>query len=145
VVALIGVHALRSHQVRSLTLDQLDLANQRINLGTVRRRLDPFTAAALAAYLDYRHQRWPDTGNQHLLLTRRTAHERGPVSAYWLTRLFDGLPATAARLREDRILEEARAAGGDQLHIAAIFGLSAKPALRYAKTVWPEPTEQKPT
>jgi hypothetical protein len=30
-----------------------------------------------------------------VLLTRRTAHERGPVNAYWLTCLFDGLPATA--------------------------------------------------
>jgi hypothetical protein len=138
VVALIGIHALRPHQVRSLTLDQIDLPDQRIDLGTARRRLDPFTAAALAAYLHYRHQRWPDTGNQHLLLTRRTAHERGPVSAYWLTCLFEGLPATAAQLREDRILEEARAAGGDPLHIAAMFGLTAKPALRYAKAIWPQ-------
>ncbi|GAA2350170.1 hypothetical protein GCM10010170_039550 [Dactylosporangium salmoneum] len=146
VVALIGVHALRPHQVRDLTLDQIDLPNQRINLGTARRRLDAYTTAALAAYLHYRHQRWPDTGNQHLLLTRRTAHERGPVSAYWLTSLFDGLSATAAQLREDRILEEARAANGDPLHIAVMFGLSAKPALRYAKTVWPgEPAEQKLT
>ncbi|MER5326901.1 hypothetical protein [Streptosporangium roseum] len=142
VVALIGVHALRPHQVRSLTLDQVDLPNQRIDLSAGRRRLDPFTATALAIYLDYRHQRWPDTGNPHLLLTRRTAHERGPVSAYWLTSLFDGLLATAAQLREDRILEEARAAGGDPLHIAAMFGLTAKPALRYAKTVWPEHSGQ---
>ncbi|BEL12833.1 hypothetical protein Q0Z83_110240 [Actinoplanes sichuanensis] len=136
VVALIGVHALRPHQVRDLMLDQVDLPNQRIDLGAGRRLLDPFTATALTGYLDYRHERWPDTGNPHLLLTRRTAHERGPVSAYWLTRLFDGLPATAAQLREDRILEEARAADGDPLHIAAMFGLTAKPALRYAKTVW---------
>jgi hypothetical protein len=77
-----------------------------------------------------------------LLLTRRTAHERGPVSAYWFTSLFDGLPATAAQLREDRILEEARAANGDLLHTAAMFGLTAKSALRYAKTVWPERSEQ---
>jgi integrase len=133
VVALIGVHALRPHQVRTLTLEQIDIPDQRIDLGTARRRLDPFTAAALAAYLNYRHQRWPDTGNQHLLLTRRTAHERGPVSAYWLTSLFDGLPVTAADLREDRFLEEARAANGDPLHIAAMFGLTAKPALRYAR------------
>lgn len=138
VIALIGVHALRPHQVRGLTLDQVDLPNQRINLGADQRRLDEYTAAALTTYLHYRHQRWPDTGNPHLLLTRRTAHERGPVSAYWLTCLFDGLPATAAQLREDRILEEARAVGGDPLHIAAMFGLTAKPALRYAKAVWPQ-------
>lgn len=142
VVALIGVHALRPHQVRGLTLDQIDLPNQRIELGAGRRLLDTFTATALTDYLNHRHERWPDTGNPQLLLTRRTAHERGPVSAYWLTRLFDGLPTTAARLREDRILEEARAADGDPLHIATMFGLTAKPALRYAKTVWPEEARQ---
>jgi hypothetical protein len=32
----------------------------------------------------------------------------------------------------------ARTADGDPLHIAAMFGLTAKPALRYAKTIWPE-------
>ncbi|MEV6299566.1 hypothetical protein AB0M02_09195 [Actinoplanes sp. NPDC051861] len=124
-------HAAQVHQ-------RPDLTGQRIDLGTARQRLGPLTATALTAYLHYRRQRWPDTRNQHLLLTRRTAHERGPVSAYWLTSLFDGLPATAAQLREDRILEEARAANGDPLRIAAMFGLTAKPALRYAMTVWPE-------
>jgi hypothetical protein len=136
VVALIGVHALHPHQVRTLTLDHIDLANHKIDLGNGRRRLDAFTAAALTDYLHHRRQRWPDTGNPHLLLTRRTAHERGPVSEYWLTSLFRGLSATAAQLREDRILEEARVADGDPLHIAAMFGLTAQPALRYTKTIW---------
>ncbi|GIE91466.1 hypothetical protein [Actinoplanes regularis] len=56
----------------------------------------------------------------------------------WLASLFDGLPATAAQLREDRILEEARAGGGYPLHIAAMFGLTARPALRYAKAARPQ-------
>ena len=42
----------------------------------------------------------------------------------------------ATQLREDRILEEARAADCDPLHIATMFGLTAQPALRYAKTIW---------
>jgi hypothetical protein len=67
---------------------------------------------------------------------RRASHDRGPVSEYWLTSLFRGLPTTAAQLREDRILDEARAAAGDPLHTAAMFGLTARPALRYAKTIW---------
>jgi hypothetical protein len=45
---------------------------------------------------------------------------------------------TQPKLCEDRILEVARTADGDPLHIAAMFGLTAKPALRYAKTIWPE-------
>jgi hypothetical protein len=141
VVALIGVHALHPRQVRSLTLDHIDLANHKIDLDNGHRRLDAFTAAALTDYLHHRHQRWPDTGNPHLLLTRRTAHERGPVSEYWLTSLFRGLPTTAAQLREDRILEEARVAGGDPLHVATMFGLTARPALRYAQAVGPGPAE----
>ena len=40
------------------------------------------------------------------------------------------------------MLEEACAAAGDPLHIAAMFGLTAKPALRHAKTVWPQSAEQ---
>jgi hypothetical protein len=133
VVALIGVHALRPHQSAAETSTRSICPTS-----ASTSALDPFTTTALTDYLHYRHERWPDTGNPHLLLTRRTAHERGPVSAYWLTSLFDGLPATAAQLREDRILEEARAVDSDPLHIAAMFNLTAKPALRYANTIWPE-------
>lgn len=137
VLALIGVHALQPIQVRRLSLEHLDLPNQRLRIGAIDRAVDPFTASAVTDYLDYRHQRWPHTSNQHLLLTRRTAHEQGPVSEYWLASLFRDLPVTLRRLREDRILEEARAAGGDPLHIATMFGMSGKAGLRYASTVHP--------
>ncbi|MGN9912741.1 hypothetical protein ACTMTJ_34925 [Phytohabitans sp. LJ34] len=50
VVALIGVHALRPHQVRSLTLDQIDLPNQRVDLGTPD-----------GAWIRSPPQRWPPT------------------------------------------------------------------------------------
>ncbi|WP_179155050.1 hypothetical protein [Microbispora sp. GKU 823] len=36
------------------------------------------------------------------------------------------------RLRMDRILEEALACGGDPLHLALVFGLGTKTAIRYA-------------
>lgn len=137
VLALVGVHALQPHRVRRMTLDELDLPNRRVDLDGVRRSLDPFTVQAITSYLGYRHDRWPGTSNPHLLLTRRTAHEHGPVSEYWLSGRLRGLPATLRQLREDRILDEARAAGGDPLHLAAMFGLSAKPTLRYAQTVHP--------
>jgi hypothetical protein len=138
VLALIGVQALHPNQARHLHLDHLDLPNAELDLDTGRRTLDPFTAEAITAYLNYRRQRWPGTANPHLLLTRRTAHEHGPVSASWLAGLFRGLPTTLRRLREDRILDETHATGGDPLHLTVMFGLSAKPALRYAQTVHPQ-------
>lgn len=138
VLALIGVRALHPHQARHLRLDQIDLPNRRLNVTGTHASLDPFTTESIAAYLAYRHDRWPHTANPHLLLTRRTAHERGPVSEYWLAGRLRGLPVTLRQLREDRILEEAHATGGDPLHLATMFGLTAKPALRYAQTVQPD-------
>lgn len=137
VLALTGVRALHPHQVRHLKLDEIDLPNRRLTVAGTRAPLDPFTTESIATYLRYRHDRWPQTANPHLLLTRRTAHERGPVSASWLQARLHDLPATLRQLREDRILEEARATGGDPLHLAAMFGLTAKPALRYAQTLHP--------
>jgi hypothetical protein len=138
VLALIGVHALFPHQARGLLLDQVDLPNHRIGLDGGDRTLDPFTADAIAAYLDYRHHRWPDTSNPHLLLTRRTAHEQGPVSEYWLSSLFRDLPTTLRQLREDRILEEAAITGGDPLHLAVMFDLGTRAGMRYAYAGHPE-------
>jgi hypothetical protein len=137
VLALIGVRALHPHQIRHLRLDEIDLPNQRLNVAGIWSSLDAFTLEALTAYLTYRHHRWPQTANPHLLLTRRTARERGPVSASWLAGRLRGLPVTLRQLREDRILEEARVTGGDPLHLATMFGLTAKPALRYAQAVHP--------
>ncbi len=148
VLGLIGVQALLPNQVRRLRLDQLDIANRRFQLDGVDRTLDTYTVAAIESYLDYRHQRWPHTTNPHLLTTRRTAHEQNPVSEYWLVCRLHGLPVTLRQLREDRILDEAHASGGDPLHLAAMFGLTAQPALRYAKTVLPgltAPTGHEPT
>ncbi|MEV7043698.1 hypothetical protein [Amycolatopsis sp. NPDC051061] len=137
VLALIGVHALQPNQVRRLSLEHLDLPNRWLRTGDVDRAIDPFTASAILDCLAHRHDRWPHTSNPHLLLTRRTAHEQGPVSEYWLAGLFRGLPVTLRQLREDRILEEARATGGDPLHIASMFGLGAQTGLRYASAVHP--------
>jgi hypothetical protein len=136
-LGLIGVQALSPKQVRCLRVDHLDLSNRRFRLDETERTLDRYTAATIESYLVYRHNRWPHTTNPHLLVTRRTAHEQNPVSEYWLASRLRDLPATLRGLREDRILEEARASGGDPLHLAVMFGLTAKPALRYANTVLP--------
>jgi hypothetical protein len=56
------------------------------------------------------------------------------VSTFWTKNALRGHAATLERLRRDRQLEEALAHGGDPLHLAAVFGIDAKTAIRYATT-----------
>ncbi|MEO3891900.1 hypothetical protein [Nonomuraea sp. B5E05] len=58
--------------------------------------------------------------------------ETGPVSKVHLTESFRGQAATLERLRVNRQLDEALARGPDPLHLAAVFGLDPKTAIRYA-------------
>jgi hypothetical protein len=46
--------------------------------------------------------------------------------------VFSHLDATLERLRVDRQLDEALSCGPDALHLAAVFGLDDKTAIRYA-------------
>jgi hypothetical protein len=82
--------------------------------------------------LDYRRTRWPNSANPHLLVNQMTALELGPVSGHWIDVGFRGQEATLERLRVDRQLEEALTHGPDPLHLAVVFGLDEKTAIRYA-------------
>ncbi|MGP4090489.1 hypothetical protein [Streptomyces sp. KR55] len=55
-----------------------------------------------------------------------------PVSHVWINDVL-GIPAR--RLREDRLLHEAEATGGDPRRICDLFGLTVGAALRYTATV----------
>ncbi len=132
IVALAGVHALQPHQIRALQLSDIDLPNRRLRTNDSDRPLDEHTAAAVNEYLTYRRARWPRTANPHLLVTRRSAHGTEPVSRYWLIKQLRGLPVTAQRMREDRVIEEGVATRADPLHLAAVFDVSVGTALRYA-------------
>jgi hypothetical protein len=57
----------------------------------------------------------------------------GPVATLWGKKELRGQAATLERLRVDRQLEEALAHGPDPLHLAAVFGLDPKTAIRYAE------------
>jgi len=58
----------------------------------------------------------------------------GPVSTiYFAKTKLRGQAATLERLRVDRQLEEALTHGPDPLHLAAVFGLDPKTAIRYAE------------
>ncbi|SEH01752.1 hypothetical protein SAMN05444920_1221, partial [Nonomuraea solani] len=84
-------------------------------------------------WLDYRRTRWPNTANPHLLINQLSALGTGPVSKIYFAKKLRGQAATLERLRVDRQLEEALTHGPDPLHLAAVFGLDPKTAIRYAE------------
>jgi hypothetical protein len=63
-----------------------------------------------------------------------SANGTGPVSTiYFAKTALRGQAATLERLRVDRQLQEALARGPDPLHLAMMFGLDPKTAIRYAE------------
>jgi hypothetical protein len=74
----------------------------------------------------------PHTANPHLIINQHTALDDRPVSKVWITDALRGQAATLERLRVDRQLDEALTRGPDPLHLAAVFGLDDKTAIRYA-------------
>jgi integrase len=131
IIALAAIHAARNWAIRHLTLDDLDIPNQRITIGGHRRRLDELTARALRGWLEHRRASWPHTPNRHVLIAGRTALGTGPVSHVYLHSHLGPHGFTIDRLRADRILHEALTAGPDPLHLALVFNLSHTTASRY--------------
>jgi integrase len=127
VLALACVDAGSPNQIRHLLLDDFDLANRRLTIGSVSRRLDAYTLRALDAYLRHRRERWPAATNRHLLISKYTARTTGPVSSYTIGHLFPPHLPGIDRLRRDRQLEEALAHGPDPLHLAVVFGITQAP------------------
>ncbi|WP_211337496.1 site-specific integrase [Lentzea atacamensis] len=128
VVALIAFHGLRAGQVRTLRLT--DLRDGRLHHDGRTIPLAEPVRVRLAAYLDYRNHRWPESRNPYLFVHYRTGHRTTPVGLRWVwLTIGPGLSATA--LREDRILDEARVTGGDVRRICDLFGLSIQAACRY--------------
>ncbi|MBK3575015.1 hypothetical protein JHN63_14585 [Streptomyces sp. MBT65] len=132
IVALAAVHAARPKMIRTMQLEDVDLGNRRITVGGHVRPLDDLTRRAVLDWLGHRHSRWPNTANPHLLITQKTAVELGPAGKLWTTRATRNLTATLERLRVDRQLEEALTHGADPLHLALVFGIDEKTAIRYA-------------
>jgi integrase len=131
-LALAAVHAARAGAIRALHLDDVDLGNRRLTIAGRTRPIDDLTHQMLLAWLNHRRRRWPNTANPHLLINQMTALEAGPVSGWWIKHELHGQQATLERLRIDRQLEEALVHGPDPLHLAEVFGLDEKTAIRYA-------------
>lgn len=129
-VALVAFHGLTGKQVSELQLS--DIVDGRLHLDGRDIPLAAPVRTRLAAWLNHRNRTWPATANPHLLINRRTA-----------PRLFSGGPSFPWRdsrvrpraLREDRILHEIHATGGDVRRIYDLFGLSVEGATRYLKTI----------
>jgi integrase len=132
-VVLAAVHAARLGAIRTMTLDDVDLANRRLTIAGHARPLDDLSFQILSEWLDYRRSRWPNTANRHLLISRESALGLGPVSEVWVSHSLRGLEASIERLRIDRQLEEAMASRADPLHLARVFNISETTAVRYAE------------
>ena len=131
VVLLAGVHALTRADMLALKLDDLDLDAAVMTVRDARRPLDRLLVDTIVAWLTERRRRWPASANPHLLVTFKSAYGLGPASTGYITKIFKPLPTTAAGLRADRLLDEARASGGDAIRLVRLFGLSPETAVRY--------------
>ncbi|MFC5731514.1 hypothetical protein [Nocardioides vastitatis] len=129
-VALVAFHALTGKQLRAVMLT--DIIDGRLTIGDRQIPLAAPVRTRLAAWLDHRNRRWPGCINPHLLVSRRTAPRLVAVGHSFPWR---GITLRPQALREDRILHEIHATGGDVRRICDLFGLSVEGAARYLKTV----------
>ncbi|MFA7767406.1 hypothetical protein [Streptomyces sp. NRRL S-448] len=132
ILALAAVHAARVAQIGTLMLEDVDIGNRRLTIAGRIRPLDDLTLKLLLDWLEHRRTRWPNTANLHLLINNQTANRTTRASNHWISAAMRGQAATLERLRIDRQLEEAMTQGPDPLHLAEVFGLDEKTAMRYA-------------
>ena len=98
--------------------------------------LDEVTAALASQWLRYRHQRWPGSRNPHLLVSQQTAADASPVGPTMIRAMFEPLGVRPCRLRQDRILDEARHTA-DPVHLVRVFGINESTAINYVHAAHP--------
>lgn len=128
-MALVAFHALSSKQLRYLQLT--DIVDGRLALADRTIPLAEPVRVRLRVWLDYRARTWPATRNPHLFVSRRSGPRLTPVGHQ-----FPWIRTTLKpqALREDRILQEIHASGGDVRRICDLFGLTVTAAVRYTFT-----------
>jgi site-specific recombinase XerC len=143
IVALIAIHGLGKKETSQLLLADLDLPGGRILVRRAAQRhtvyLGELTHTLAISWLRERHRRWPLTTNPHLLVSQVTAADatRPPIAHTVMDAIFQRLGLSPSKLRQDRILDEARHTA-DPVHLMRVFGLTAKPALHYVQAAHPE-------
>ena len=138
--ALAAFHGLRTGELRAIKLT--DTRDGRLHLGGRIIPLAEPVRTRLAAYLGDRSRRWPRTANPHLFINHATAGSTRPFGSRWLGLL---LPVPVRIIREDRILHEIHATGGDVRRVCDLFGLTVAGAMRYAATLDPPGLQQNHT
>jgi hypothetical protein len=129
-VALVAFHAVTSRELQELKLT--DIVDGRLTLrGRVIPLADP-VRVRLTAWLDHRGCTWPGSINPHLFVSRRSAPRFVPVGRQFP---WHNTRLRPQALREDRILQEIIATGGDVRRICDLFDLSINAALRYSATL----------
>jgi hypothetical protein len=142
-VAMIAIYGLGKKETTLLLTEDLDLPRGQLAVrrptGTHTVYLDELTRTLMAAWLRERHLRWPLTRNPHLMVTRETAVNAAgpPIALTVIDAIFAGLGLTPSTVRQDRILDEARHTA-DPVHLMRVFGLSAKPAMKYVQAAHPD-------
>ncbi|WP_205629755.1 hypothetical protein [Jiangella muralis] len=129
-VALVAFHALTGKQIAELLLT--DIVDAHLTLAGRSIPLAAPVRVRLTAWLDYRGRTWPNTINPHLFISQRSAPRLLPVGRQFPWRKTRLRPQA---LREDRILQEIQATGGDIRRICDLFGLTVDSAARYARTL----------
>jgi len=143
VTALVAIHGLGAAELTRLRLADLDLTRGRLRIrrqpGSHQAYLDELTHNLARLWLRERRRRWPATTNPHLLISQQTAADRTgpPVSTLVINRIFDDLKIRPSKLRQDRILDEARQTA-DPVHLMRVFGIAVTTAMKYIYTAHPE-------
>ncbi len=70
------------------------------------------------------------------MVNQQTAADTGPVGATMIQAMFEPLGVRPARLRQDRILDEARHAA-DPVHLVRVFGITESTAIDYVHAAHP--------
>ncbi|MFG2408231.1 hypothetical protein ACGFR8_28595 [Streptomyces brevispora] len=115
-VALVAFHAVTSPQLAAMQLT--DIRDGRLTLQDRTIPLAGPVPTRLTVYLDHRSRTWPATLNAHLFINRKTAPRITPVSRNFS---WNAAQLKPQALREDRILREIHATGGDVRRICDLF------------------------
>ena len=134
VLVLAAVHAARKGAIIGCGSTTSTSGNRRLTIAGRRPpagRPHPTDPAGLARPPPHP---MADHRQPHLIINQHTAMGTGPVTTRGhRSATLRGQAATLERLRVDRQLEEALTLGPDPLHLAAVFGLDPKTAIRYAE------------
>ena len=125
--ALLAFHAVRIYQTCRIRLT--DIRDGRLHIGDQVIPLAVPVRQRVAVWLDYRGRIWPESPNPYLFLHARNAGTLRPVTPWWIRHQ---LPLAGQHIRQDRILAEADATGGDIRALCDLFGISIASAYRYS-------------